>query len=84
MFGTKKQQAKCFRPLQGVWGHATPENFENVGYQIAGNCISWFISNLIILLWLDHFNSKLTRDMSDIFSKQMQSVKSKLEIGFKG
>ena len=48
-------------PLGGWVWHAKPENFENLGSQIAGNCISGLISNLIILLQLDRFNSKLSR-----------------------
>ena len=46
-----------------VWGHVPPENFESLCSKIAGNCISGLISNLIILLWLDRFNSKLTCDV---------------------
>ena len=62
IFRAMKQRTKCFGPLWG-WGHAPPENFENVGSQIAGNCISGLISNLTILLWLDRFNNKITRDV---------------------
>ena len=36
-------------------GHAPRENFENVGSQIVGNCISGLIGNLIILLWYRPF-----------------------------
>ena len=45
-----------------IEGSLRAENFKNVGSQIAGNFISGLISNLLILLWLDRFNSKLTRD----------------------
>ena len=61
-----------------VWGHTPPENFENVGSQIAGNCISGLISNLIILLWLDRFDSKLTRNVR--YLSKADAVQIKIRI----
>ena len=59
-------------------GHAPPENFENVGSQIAGNCISGLVSNLIILLWLYCFNSKLTRDVRYLYKADAVQIKNRM------
>ena len=49
IFRAAKRQAKSSKSLQE---NAPPENFENVGSQIAGNCISGLMSNLILKLRL--------------------------------
>ena len=62
----------------GGLGHASPENFENVGSQIAGNCISGLISSLIILLWLTRFNSKLTHYVRYLSKADVVQIKIRM------
>ena len=70
--------SKMFKATLGGSRGMLPENFENVGSQIVGNCISGLISNFIILLWLDCFNNKFSRDVRYLSKADAVQIKTRM------